>query len=120
MSLIASGVALRHRLATQRDANAGEETNSRGDIVKPGWDDHLDEVPCRAWTTTVQEPNEDDVLIAVEERRVAVKRGTDITEADRVLEVTEKDGTVLFDGPMEVKGVQIYPDHIELQLKRIR
>lgn len=120
MSLVTSGVALRHRTRIERDQNLGEDTDAGGNPIEPDWQEHLSDLPCRAWADVAKEIIDGRQTAVIEDRRIAVRLGVDILESDRVGAVTEADGSDLFDGPMKIEGRLAYPDHIELLLERIR
>jgi hypothetical protein len=118
MSLVSSRVALRHQCTIERDTSVGPD--SWGQSGEPNWVRHLINIPCRAWTDAAREPVDDTKTVVMEDRRVIVEIGTDVTERDRVASVTNPAGTVIFEGPINIEGVQRYPDHLELLLERIR
>lgn len=119
MSLSSSRVGYKHRCTIQRDANAGT-SNEWGNQDSPNWRAHLTDLPCRAWTNAAKEPVDDEKTVVLEDRRVSVVLGTDVTEADRVASITDKQGSTIFDGPMGIEGVLSYSDHMELILEHIR
>lgn len=121
MSLVSSRVALTHRATIERDVNAFGEADAYGNPLAPSWQTHLEELPCRAWAAgSVQGGGGREIAdarktVVVLDRRMVVPLGTDVTEADRVAEVTER-GTVVLAGPMAIEAVLHRPDHIELVL----
>ena len=119
MSLLASRVALRHRCTIQRDASAAGPAGGWNQSADPNWQNHLTDLPCRAWTESAREPVDEGRTAVTEERRLALALGSDVTEKDRVLVVTDR-GTTRFEGPMNIEGVLNFPDHMELILERIR
>lgn len=119
MTLSSSRVAYRHRCTIERDANQSG-TDQWGNPTEPGWQSHLADQPCRAWTEAAREPVDDHTNVVLEDRRVSLAVGTDVTEADRVASVTDKAGTTIFEGPMGIEGITRFPDHLELLLERIR
>lgn len=121
MSLSSSRVGYRHRCDIQRDVNAGEDgTDEYGDPVEQDWQDHLTEVNCRAWSNTAREPIDERSVVTFEDRRVSVALVVDVTEADRVTEIRDRKGNVIFEGPMGIEGITRHTDHKELALERIR
>lgn len=117
MSLSSSRVGYRHRVTVLRDTGTRD---SWGDPTGPAWVEALADVPCRAWTNGGREPIADDRVAVVEDRRISVALGTDITEADRVSAVTDAAGREVFDGPMSVSVVLRHSDHQELLVERVR
>lgn len=118
MSLIGSRVGLRHLCEIERDATA-DSSDSWGDSPTPEWQS-LAIVPCNAWTNAGRELTASDRTAVLEDRRASVPLGTDVTERDRVAQVTTKGGAVVFEGPMNVEAVLHMDDHLELVLERVR
>lgn len=102
-----------------RDMNAGQE-DAGGQTPPPDWELVATEVPCRATVTAAVEPVDAEKTVVVEDRRVAVPVDTDVTEADQLGAIAFEDGTVKFPGPMNVRGVYAYSDHLELVVEQIR
>lgn len=123
MTVLSSRVSLIHRLTVQRDLSLDGTDDGWGGPDIPDWSDHLTGVPCRAWTAAGPRPGAETVeattVVVVEDRRAHVPVGTDVTERDRITEITSR-GVVIFDGPMDIDAVLAYPDHLELVLRRIR
>jgi len=121
MSLLSSRVGMRHRCTIERDASADESAPRTGwnQSDEPDWQPIAEDVPCRAWTESVAEPAADRQTAAYEGRRLALPLGIDVSESDRIGEVVDR-GAVIFEGPMNIEGVQRFPDHLELSLERIR
>lgn len=117
MSLVTSRVGLRHRCTIER--NAGGSEDDWGNPQADDWQTHLDDVPCRAWTNAAREPIDDETQVVLEDRRLTLTLGTDVTEHDRIASVTSG-GTEIFPGPMDIDGVLRFTDHIELILQEIR
>jgi hypothetical protein len=120
MSLVTSRVGLRHRCTIERDLNGGDDVDEWGNPVDSDWQPHLTAIPCRAWTNATREPVDDETAVLVEDRRVTVGLGTDVSESDRVASITDASGNEIFDGPMDIEGVLRFTDHIELVLERVR
>lgn len=120
MSLSSSRVGYKHRCTIQVNAAAEGGTDEWGDPIDPAWTDHLVNVPCRAWTNGATEPVDDNRTVVMEDRRISVGLSTDVTEQHRVLEVTDRWGNLIFDGPMSVEGALRHTDHLELMVERIR
>lgn len=119
MSLVSTRLSLTQRLSTERDQGAGA-VDDWGGSGGPDWQAHLTDVPCRVWTMAAREPVDDEKTVVIEDRRATVPLGTDVTEADRVAQVTDRTGAVIFPGPIGVEGVLRFDDHLELLLERVR
>lgn len=117
MTLSSTRLGYRHRVTVLRDAGARDQW---GDPIGPSWSPVAGAVPCRAWTNGGREPIADDRVAVVEDRRVSVPLGTDVTEADRLSPITDPTGVEIFDGPMDVEVVLRHTDHLELVVARVR
>lgn len=115
MSLVSSRVSLIHRCTILRNEGHADEWGS----LTMSWEDHLANVPCRAWVDAGREPVDVDRTAVFIDRRVIVPLGTDVIESDMVASVTFR-GDELLDGPMGIEAVLAYSDHLELMLQRVR
>lgn len=116
MNLIASRLALTQRCTIERDVAGADAWSGKGE---PEWTPIATDLPCRAWTDAGREAVSAERTVAVIDRRVIVPAGTDVTEHDRIASVTER-GTEVFEGPMDIEAVLVWPEHIELVLVRTR
>jgi hypothetical protein len=115
MSLIASRLNLTQRCTIQRDASA-PASDDWSPPADPDWQDHLTDQPCRSWASAGSEAvNDSTNVVVVEDARLLLPLGTDVTARDRVTSVTYRGGTVQ-DGPLGIRAVLTHRDHIELVL----
>jgi hypothetical protein len=117
MSLASSRLSLTHLVTTQRDASAAVD-GGWGNPDAPNWKDNLTNVPCRVWTAAGRETVDATTTVVVEDARMIVPLGTDVTERDRLGDVTFR-GAVIFAGPTSVRAVLQRADHLELVLVRL-
>lgn len=118
MSLVGSRLSLIHRCTIERAANAAS-LDSWNTPDPPDWQPHLEGVPCRSWVTAGREIVTDkSTLTVVEDARLIVSLGTDVTEGDRIASVTYRGGTIQ-DGPLGIRAVLAHRDHIELVLAKV-
>lgn len=96
------------------------DVDGYGDRTGPDWVTSAANIACRAWVTGSVEAANDDRTVILEDRRISVPLSVTVTGSDRVDEVKDKHGTIIFDGPMEVKGVLRHTDHVELMVSRVR
>ena len=116
MSLIGSRANLTHRCTIQRDQAEADDWGNPG---PPDWQTHLEDVRCRFWVPTGQEDIAAGTTIAaVDDARLIVPLGTDVTTSDRIQSVTAR-GAELVPGPLTIRAVLPRADHIELVLKRV-
>jgi hypothetical protein len=101
-----------------RDANADTDDGS-GNPQPPDWQPNLEDLPCRAWASAGRETVTDTTtVVVVEDLRLIVSLGTDVTEADRVASVTFR-GQPTQAGPLGIRAVLTHQDHIELVLVKV-
>jgi hypothetical protein len=97
----------------ERDANADTDDGS-GNPLPPDWQPHLTQV-CRFWANAAREAVDDSsTVVVVEDVRVIVPTGTDVTEDDRIAQIANRGGTVL-DGPLGIRGILQRRDFLELR-----
>jgi hypothetical protein len=114
VSLASSRLSLTHRCTIERDTNAGPGAD--GWENAPDWQPHIEALPCRAWTNAGREVVADkESVVVVEDMRILVALGTDVTEHDRLGDVTYR-GDVIFPGPTGIRAVLHRKDHVELVL----
>ena len=118
MSLAATRLAYRNfRCEIQRDT--GSVPDAGGQPGPPDWQPIAEHVPCRPWTSRAEEPADAAKSFVVEQRRVSLALGTDVTERDRIGDITTVQGATFFAGPHNILGVLRYTDHIELELEAV-
>lgn len=103
----------------------GSEVDPYGNEMPPSWGVYHDNLKCWYWI----EPTQDAVAeqptrmgwpdIALDKVNLVLPAGTDVTEEDRILEVTDLDGNVIT-GPMNIKEVRKRPYHTHLVLHEVR
>lgn len=118
MSLIGSRVNMTSTCTIERDANAGIP-NNWGNQTTPNWQPHLIDVPCRAWAEAGRETvTNSTTVVVVEDARLIVPLGTDVTEQDRVASVSFRGATTMA-GPLGIRAVLTHQDHIEIVLVKV-
>jgi hypothetical protein len=115
VTLLGSRVSMTHVCSTLRNQGVVDEWGGSS----TNFVEYLADVACRAWTSAAREPVDVDRTVTVEDLRMAVPTGTDITENDLVGDITER-GATIFPGPMTVEAVLHYSTHLEVVLARIR
>ncbi len=116
MSLTSSGLTMTHRCTIERRAAGAADAWGQ---VPSEWETHLTNVRCRTWADAGREIVEGTTTVTVvEDVRVIVPLGTDVTEADRIASITYRGGTAQA-GPLGIRAVLARPDHLELVLVRV-
>lgn len=106
-----------HRCTIERD-QAGAD--GWGGTATPDWQEHLADVPCRTAGPNVgREAVTDERTVVVVDQRLLVPLGTDVTERDRLGDVTSR-GTVILPGPVGIEAVLRRSTHLELVLTELR
>lgn len=116
MSLMSIRLALIHRCTIQRNTNS-----TPGDWGGDGpatFEDNLTDLRCRLGTTGGRERVEDATFVAVEDMRLIVEVGTDVTTEDIISEVTFR-GETIMEGPVSIRAVLPHQDHLELLLEKV-
>lgn len=108
---------MRHRCKIERDNATG--TSDWGGPNEPNWVTHLASLPCRTWFEADAEVIDGDKSAVIEARKIIVPLGTDVTEKDRVAEVKDRLGNVIFTGPAGVRAVGRRADHLELTVMEV-
>jgi hypothetical protein len=118
MSLASSRLSLTHRCVIERAANAAS-LDEWGTPDPADWQPHLSDQPCRAWASAGREAVTDTTtIVVVEDLRLIVPLGTDVTEQDRIASVTSRGDTIQA-GPLSIRGLLEHKDHIELVLVKV-
>lgn len=110
-------LSLIHSCTIQRDPNA-DTPDAWGTPSSPDWQDHLTDVPCKFWTQSGMEQTTSETWVVDEASRLIFPLGTDVTERDRIGDVSYR-GTVIVPGPTSIRAVVYRADHLELFLVRI-
>ncbi|MEK7765271.1 MAG: hypothetical protein AAB368_03440 [bacterium] len=107
------------RADIERDAQMG--TDAWGHAKEAAWAGVAFGVPCLAYASAKREAvaagggGAASIRAAVlEDIRIMMPLGTDVTEKDRIVRVKDRAGALLFPGPFNVEGVQRRRDHLEL------
>lgn len=117
MSLVSTRVGMRFICYIEREVPGAND--AWGGTPVPTWA-ASSTVMCSAWSSSVREAVSTDRTVVVEDNKVSVPLGTDVTEKDRVLSVTTSTGAPFFSGPMGISSVTAHVDHLELSLERLR
>ena len=101
------------------ERNTATGNDAWGQPVAPSWS-VLGTIRCFAWSNQSRELVDGDKTAMVEDMRMLVGLGADITENDELSAITDARGNVLIPGRLRVEGpVQRKHTHREVALKRI-
>lgn len=87
------------RAEVLRNIAAADAHGNRG---KPEWGHISDATPCFVWSRIRQRVVDGHQNAEVEEMQALFRYGADIKEGDRITEIKDRRGRVLFAGPLEV------------------
>lgn len=100
------------------ERNAAVARDAYGGPVAPDWQEHAT-LPCLAHSVS-KERHEDGQKGALQQSyRCAFQRDADLTEADRVAEIQDRLGAVIFAGPLKILVLQRRRRHLEAKLERV-
>lgn len=105
------------RAALERNTALGTP-DEYGNPSPPAWA-ALVTVPAWLWTTVDREVIDNAKTAIVEDTRMIVPKGTDVTAKDRVNGVTDRRGTTIRPGIWIIDSVVGRRDHLELALRGI-
>lgn len=107
------------RCDVERDVNDGTEA-SPGYAAAPDWQPLYEAVPCRLWPETSRDAVTTDRDSIIGQWRMTVPRDSDVQQTDRIARVTDRLGTLILDGPLELLGAPMpWDDALMLQLRTV-
>lgn len=83
-------------------------------------------VPCRVWSRERRDRTDDGKSVVTEDLRAMFPIGADVQEQDQLTQVVDRQGTVLYAGPLAVetispkRGPGSSPTHLLAMLRRNR
>ncbi len=77
-------------------------------------------IPCRVYSKTRREINDDRKFVLIEEIRCMMPVGTDVTELDRINRVTDRLGVEIFAGPLRIDTIRRKQTFITMVLKGVK
>lgn len=82
--------------------------------TEPVWATHIAALPCYVWSRQRSEAVNASRTVVIDEIRLLVPNGTDITERDRINGVKDRQGNTYIGDQMDIRGVQPRQTHLEL------
>lgn len=117
---VASRVRTRMTMRADIRRNATATEDARGHPDAPDFQP-LATVPCYVWSDKRRRVVDGNKIAYSEDLICAVPLDTDIVEADRINQIADRRGIVLFSGPFKPLGtIQRRTQHLELRLKRVQ
>ena len=105
-----------HRVLVQRATTVDDEYGMPGPST---WATHIASLACWFWQRAEREVMDTNKTAIVEDLRMIVPKGTDLSEKDRINGVTDRRGTVIRTGLMGIESVISRRQHLELALRGI-
>jgi hypothetical protein len=105
------------RAVVQRNTTA--TSNPYGQPDPPTWVEQPAAIPCRVWSRARRHVVDVDRDKLVEDVRMIVPLGADLTELDRIARVEDRLGAVLWAGPLALEAPQHKHDHTEYSVLRV-
>ena len=94
--------------ATARDAYGGK--------LPADWQPKAT-VPCFAWSKVREEQIDAERSVVMQHARMMLPLDAAVVETDRVLEVRDRIGALLFAGPFDIRGLERRVTHVEASLR---
>ena len=106
------------RATVERDNSS--TTDAYGHPVPETWLAHIASQPCRVWSSSRREVNDNRKEVLIESIRCAMPLGADVTEADRITSIKDRRGAELWAGPLRIDTIQHKHTHVEMDLTRVQ
>lgn len=107
-----------HRALVERTVTTSAD--AYGDAPAPTWATHIAAMPCFFYVETGRAAGGEAVrqrgTVVAERLRMLAPKGTDVTERDRINGVTDRRGTVIYAGAINIESVTPSHDHLEIRL----
>lgn len=95
------------------------DTTDSGNPEPPDWQTHIEALPCWLYSSAGREAVEPQRVAVVEDIRLLVPLGSDVTERDRVNGIVDRLGSSILADLMNIRTVLRKRDHLELMLTRV-
>ncbi len=99
--------------------NSTITTDAYGHPEAPSFATLGDPIPCRVWSVNRREVNDTRKFVLEEQLRCGMPLGTDVTEDDRITEIKDRLGVVIWAGPIRIDDIQHKHTHLEMDIRRI-
>lgn len=106
-----------HRTTILRDQQ--DDVTSWNQTDEPDWQSAAINVPCRAFYQNGSETIDGTKTANVDQIGILFPSGTDVKPSDRIGDVTDRLGAVLFRGPHRIESVGYRADHITATLQAV-
>jgi hypothetical protein len=104
------------RALVQRGSASARDSGNPGPLA---WATHIASLPCWLYSSIGREAVDPERTTVVEDIRLLVPTGTDITERDRVNGIVNRLGESVLEDVMNIRSVLLKRDHLEVLLTRV-
>lgn len=110
---------MRHRCTVEVEVPGGIDPDGH---PRPGtWEPkYANPIPCFYRTQTRKELAQTNVTVVVAQLRLMIPWELAVDEADRIRNITRRDGIVLDEGPFDILSVEDKQNHRDLLLEQVR
>ncbi len=105
------------RATVQR--NTGTATDDYNQPVTPTWGTHLTPA-CWVYNDGKRLVVDGDKTVTVEALKIALPLGIDVTNSDRITEIKNRKGDILYPGNFSVNEIKRVHNHLEANLKVVK
>lgn len=109
--------AMIHRADIEQNTESG--VDDYGNPKVPVWES-LSTLPCRAYTKVRREIIDGDKAVLVEDLKALFSLNASISEDYRIANIKDRQGSVLYAGPLDIMTLQRRGNHFEASLDRIQ
>jgi hypothetical protein len=102
-----------HRAVVQR--NSQSSTDAHNNPLVPSWGAHISALDCRVYNDTKKNVIDGDKTTTIEVLKIAW-RSEDVTEADRIIGITDRNSTSLYSANYLIREKKYKYDHFEAEL----
>lgn len=106
-----------HRAEFQQNTESG--TDAYKNPLPPSWG-AVTSVACRAYTKVRKEVIDGDKTALIEDLKALFSINASISESDRIANIKDRQGVILFAGPLDIMTIQRRGNHLEASLDRIQ
>ncbi len=110
--------SMRFRADIEENTETGKD--EYGHLLPPIFSLKTANVPCVVYSKMREEIIDGDKQALVQEIRVLFSLISGVVEADRIANIKDRLGVVLFAGPMIIETIQRRRDHFEAAIKRVQ
>lgn len=105
------------RALVERFASPGDD--DFGNPLPGSWSTHISALPIWVHGSTEREAVTEETTAVVTDLKALIPLGSDVTESDRLNQVKDRQGNVVYAGILGIETVLFARTHLELTLSRV-